>query len=79
MQRELARPDARALPGATAAPFPGFIKPCHPTLRDRAPSGERWVHEIKFDGYRAQAHLRQGRPAIYTRRAYDWTLQPCCM
>ena len=40
--------------------------------------GERWVHEIKIDGYRAQAHLQQGRPAIYTRRGYDWTrrLQP---
>jgi bifunctional non-homologous end joining protein LigD len=33
----------------------------------------RWIHEIKFDGYRTQAHLHNGRPAIYTRRAYDWT------
>jgi bifunctional non-homologous end joining protein LigD len=32
-----------------------------------------WIHEIKFDGYRTQAHLRNGRPAIYTRRAHDWT------
>jgi hypothetical protein len=30
----------------------------------------RWIHEIKFDGYRTQAHLRNGRPAIYTLRAY---------
>ena len=29
----------------------------------------RWIHEIKFDGYRTQAYLRNGRPAIYTRRA----------
>jgi hypothetical protein len=33
----------------------------------------RWIHEIKFDGYRTQAHLRNGKPAIYTRRVYDWT------
>ena len=33
------------------------------------------MHEIKFDGYRTQAHLRNGRPAIYTRRGYDWTLR----
>jgi ATP-dependent DNA ligase len=42
----------------------------HPTLREQAPPGVRWIHEIKFDGYRTQAHLRNGRPAIYTRRAY---------
>jgi bifunctional non-homologous end joining protein LigD len=63
--------DARALPGARPAPFRGFIEPCHPTQRKEVPSGTRWVHQIKFDGYRAQAHLRQGRAAIYTRRAYD--------
>ena len=59
--------------GAKPAPFPGFVEPCHPTLREDAPSGERWVHEIKFDGYRTQAHLRSGRPAMYTRRGHDWT------
>ena len=30
---------------------------CHPTLRTEAPSGARWVHEIKFDGYHRQALL----------------------
>jgi hypothetical protein len=69
VQRKPARLDARA------APYPGFIEPSHPTLREKAPSGERWVHEIKLDGYRAQAHLQVGRPAIYTRRVYDWTLR----
>lgn len=67
------RLDAGVLPGARVAPFPGFVEPAHPMLREKAPFGERWVHEIKFDGYRAQAHLRQGRPAIYTRRGYGWT------
>jgi bifunctional non-homologous end joining protein LigD len=61
------------VPNAGPAPFPGFIEPCHPTLREEAPSGARWVHEIKFDGYRTQAHLRGGRPAIYTRRGHHWT------
>ena len=50
--------------------FPEFVEPCHPTLREQARPGVRWIHEIKFDGYRTQAHLRNGRPAIYTRRAY---------
>jgi bifunctional non-homologous end joining protein LigD len=33
-----------------------FIPPCEPTLRDRAPKGEGWVYEVKFDGYRMQVH-----------------------
>jgi hypothetical protein len=55
-RRSPARLDPRAVPGAKPAPFPGFVEPCHPTLRQKAPSGGDWVHEIKFDGYRTQAH-----------------------
>jgi bifunctional non-homologous end joining protein LigD len=63
------------IPGAKPASLPGFVTPCHPTLREKAPSGERWIYEIKFDGYRTQAHLQKGRPTIYTRAGYDWTLR----
>jgi bifunctional non-homologous end joining protein LigD len=63
------------MPGAKRAPFLGFIKPWHPTLREHAPSGVRWIHEVKFDGYRTQAHLQNGQPTIYTRAGYDWTLR----
>jgi ATP-dependent DNA ligase len=56
--------DGGVVAGAKPAPFPGFVEPCHPTLREEARSGERWVHKIKFDGYRTQAHLQAGRPAI---------------
>jgi bifunctional non-homologous end joining protein LigD len=31
------------------------------------------VHEIKHDGYRAQAHLRAGKSSVFTRNGYDWT------
>jgi hypothetical protein len=75
MSQDARRVHPSVVPGARPAPSPGFIEPSHPTLRDEAPSGGRWVHEIKFDGYRTQAHLRSGRPVIYTRRAHDWTLR----
>jgi bifunctional non-homologous end joining protein LigD len=75
VQRPPARFDASVVTGAKPAPFPGCVERCHPTLHEEAPAGGRWVHEIKFEGYGAQAHLRNGRPAIYTRRAYDWTLR----
>ena len=62
MSQNARRFDASVVPGAKPAPFPGFVAPCHPTLREKAPSGGRWIHEIKFDGYRTQAHLQNGQP-----------------
>jgi bifunctional non-homologous end joining protein LigD len=37
------------------------------------PSGERWIHEIKFDGYRVQVHLANEAVKVFTRRGHDWT------
>ena len=64
-----------AIPGAKRAPAPGFIVPCDPTLRERAPDGPGWLHEIKIDGYRAQLHIHRGRITVYSRSGYDWTDQ----
>jgi bifunctional non-homologous end joining protein LigD len=36
---------------------PQFIKPCLPTLRTEPSTGERWLHEVKFDGWRVQLHV----------------------
>lgn len=55
------------------SPFPDFIEPCLPTLRHKAPEGDGWVHEIKWDGYRAQLRLEGQRTTIFTRRGYDWS------
>jgi bifunctional non-homologous end joining protein LigD len=55
------------------ARFPGFIEPCLATLSARVPQGERWIHEVKFDGYRAQAGIEAGKATLLTRRGYDWT------
>lgn len=63
----------RPIPGAHVAPFPEFIEPCLATLRACAPSGVGWVHEIKYDGYRTQAQVRDGKCSLYTRRGYNWT------
>src|SRR2546427_8212824 len=50
------------------APYPGFIEPELATSVDRVPSGARWIHEIKFDGYRVQVHLRDAAVKVFTRR-----------
>ena len=55
------------------APFPGFIEPALATSIEKVPSGERWIHEIKFDGYRVQLHLANEAVKVFTRRGNDWT------
>ncbi len=62
-----------AIKGAVEAAMPGFVAPCLATLSKKPPEGDRWVHEIKFDGYRLQAHLRAGKVVLYTRAGLDWT------
>jgi hypothetical protein len=35
----------------------GFIEPGLATSIEKVPSGNRWIHEIRFDGYRVQLHI----------------------
>ena len=58
---------------AKGTSMPPYIEPLLPTLRERPPSGDDWVHEVKFDGYRFQLHIRQGQTQLFTRRGHDWT------
>lgn len=37
------------------------------------PEGERWIHEIKFDGYRLQPHIQKSTIKLFSRGALDWT------
>jgi hypothetical protein len=53
--------------------MPGFIKPQMATLKAKAPPGDQWLHEIKFDGYRVQVHLNKGKKRAFTRTGLDWT------
>lgn len=52
--------------------MPGFIKPQLATLRSKAPSGDHWLHEIKYDGYRVQLHLDRGHAKAFTRNGLNW-------
>jgi bifunctional non-homologous end joining protein LigD len=53
--------------------LPGFIQPQLATASPTPPSGAGWVHELKLDGYRMQAHLADGRATVFTRSGLDWT------
>jgi bifunctional non-homologous end joining protein LigD len=57
----------------TVKAVPKFIEPQLAKLVDRPPDLAGWGHEVKFDGYRAQLHVENGKAVIRTRRGLDWT------
>ncbi|WP_117192228.1 DNA ligase D [Rhizobium terrae] len=59
--------------GARKAGLPDFVDPQLATLVKNAPSGKRWIHEIKLDGYRLLARIADGRVTLLTRTGLDWT------
>jgi bifunctional non-homologous end joining protein LigD len=65
--------DPKKLPGARKATMPEFLAPQLATLVDGPPSGEQWLHELKFDGYRMLCHLRGGKARFWSRNGKDWT------
>ncbi len=65
---------ARATKAAgEAAKAPDFVPPALATLKPQPPPGGEWLHEVKFDGYRIQAHLAGGAVRLLTRTGLDWT------
>lgn len=74
--KEQARPrkQAHELPrGTHKQALPEFIEPALATLKPKPPGGSRWLHEIKFDGYRLQARVDHGSVRLLTRSGLDWT------
>ena len=52
---------------------PRFITPSAPVLKSAPPSGGGWLHEVKFDGWRAQLHKFGDEVVIFTRDGHDFT------
>ena len=66
-------PDPSRLANARQAPLPKGIRPQLATLVDEPPAGDAWLHEIKLDGYRILAKIRNSRVTLLSRRGRDWT------
>lgn len=64
---------ASGKPKAAAENRLQFIEPQLATLEKAAPSGDEWLHEVKFDGYRMQAQIAGGQVRLLTRTGLDWT------
>ena len=61
------------LANAPREKIPGFIAPELALLAKSAPSGKGWLHELKLDGYRIQAHKDGPHVQLLTRTGLDWT------
>src|SRR4051812_45053331 len=62
-----------ALAGAVRSRLPDSVAPELTTLVNEVPDGDDWLHEIKFDGYRALCRIEDGSARFYTREGNDWT------
>ena len=71
--KQPAKPAARKRPARSAATPPAFREPQLCTLVDAVPAGNAWLHEVKYDGYRALVAVGGGTAKVYTRSGLDWT------
>nr|WP_115526644.1 MULTISPECIES: DNA ligase D [Xanthomonas] len=67
------RTHALKLDGARDAPCPTDLRAQLTLLREQAPDGDGWLHEIKWDGYRLLADLVDGRVQLRSRNDQAWT------
>lgn len=59
--------------GVAPSKIPAFIAPQLCKSVSQPPEGEDWVHEIKFDGYRMQLRVLDGKAKLLTRKGLEWT------
>jgi bifunctional non-homologous end joining protein LigD len=59
--------------GRTSGHPPKFRPVQLATLVDTVPTGNLWMHEIKFDGYRALVAASGDQVLVHTRSGLDWT------
>jgi bifunctional non-homologous end joining protein LigD len=59
------------LSAAREAPMPDFVEPMKATLADAPFSDPDWLFEVKWDGYRVEAVVRDGSVRLWTRNRQD--------
>ncbi|HEY0794833.1 MAG TPA: non-homologous end-joining DNA ligase, partial [Acidisarcina sp.] len=83
LSKGAARSIEASLSDAPKESLPPFISPQLAMQAAEPPASADWVHELKLDGYRVQAHIQSaGKGAksharlnvtLYTRKGLDWT------
>jgi bifunctional non-homologous end joining protein LigD len=71
--RKFVLPDISRVSGARTGLLPTFLEPSLASLCEKPPSGPKWIHEIKYDGYRMQARIDGRTIRLLMRKKLDWT------
>lgn len=53
--------------------IPRFVEPALAVLVQNPPLGKTWYHEVKWDGYRIQAHLENRHVQLFSRSGLNWS------
>ncbi|MGB0134530.1 DNA ligase D [Dokdonella sp.] len=73
-RKPAAKSRSPSLPGARRETLEeGFFSPELCRAADAPPSGNRWLHEVKWDGYRILASVVDGRIQLWSRNGNEWT------
>src|SRR5216683_8335594 len=64
---------AKSVQPKKVSSMPRFVEPQLCKLVEGAPAGRGWAHEVKFDGYRLQLRVEDGKAVLRTRKGLDWT------
>lgn len=73
-RRRSRRAQAARVAGAVVSELPQQLEPQLATLVKDPPTGERWLHEMKHDGYRMLCRIADGGEVrIVSRSGRDWT------
>lgn len=59
--------------GAVKAEMPDMVKPMLATLIDKPFNSDKWLFELKWDGYRALANINNGNVKLYSRNGLTFT------
>ena len=70
---EKLKPAPRSRGQNGSAKLAEFVAPQLATLVDHVPNGDGWLHEVKFDGYRALCRIDAGHAKFLTRHGLDWS------
>ena len=81
LEREAAPPKTKRPPSASQAPIDGAKRGAPPAdqapqlcqLVEKTPTGDAWISEIKFDGYRLLIWKSGETVRLVTRNGLDWT------
>ena len=71
--RARAEKSAAAVKATKVDEMPEFVAFELCTSVEAPPNGAGWGHEIKFDGYRVQMRVEDGKAILRTRKGLDWT------